>query len=61
MTVCAVIDSLTKEQVNAIVAESTDTPPEGCFLVEQLPGCKWNGSEMAPYTPPPPPPDEEIV
>ena len=33
MTICAVIDLSLDRQVNTIVAEETDVPPEGCKLI----------------------------
>jgi len=49
MSNCAVIqDGIV---VNIIVAEVTDTPPEGCILVE-VPFCNigytWNGVRFSP-------------
>lgn len=44
--ICAVIDKNTKQQVNLIVAEITDEPPKGCFLVELPLGFYWNGSDV---------------
>lgn len=46
MTICAVIDNLTNEQINIIVAEMTDIPPEGCRLVEIPDGFYWNGTDV---------------
>jgi hypothetical protein len=50
MTTCAVIDS-DNRVVNLIVAEVTDTPPEGCTLVE-IPTCDigwvWDGVRFNP-------------
>ena len=50
MTTCAVIDS-NNIVVNLIVAEPTDTPPEGCTLIE-IPACDigwvWNGTRFNP-------------
>jgi hypothetical protein len=50
MTTCAVIDS-NNIVVNLIVAELTDTPPEGCTLVE-IPQCNigyiWDGVRFNP-------------
>ena len=45
MTVCAVIDS-NNQQINLIVAEPTDTPPDGCTLVEVPIGMYWNGTQV---------------
>ena len=48
MANCAVIDS-NNVVVNLIVAEATDTPPEGCILVE-IPFCDigytWDGTRF---------------
>lgn len=50
MANCAVVDS-NNVVVNIIVAEPTDTPPEGCILVE-IPFCNigyiWDGSRFNP-------------
>lgn len=50
MTTCAVVDS-NNIVINLIVAEPTDTPPEGCILVG-LPTCDigyvWTGSTFIP-------------
>jgi hypothetical protein len=46
MTICAVIDNKTNQQVNLIVAEVTDLPPEGCRLVEIPDGFYWNGTDV---------------
>ena len=46
MTICAVIDNLTNKQINTIVAEITDVPPDGCRLVEIPDGFYWNGNEI---------------
>lgn len=48
MTVCAVINNATNEQVNLIVASPTDPAPNGCRLVELPVGFKWNGIEAVP-------------
>jgi hypothetical protein len=48
MTICAVIDNTTNQQVNIIVAEVTDLPPEGYRLVEIPEGFYWNGSDVVP-------------
>ena len=45
---CAVIDSVTGVQINTIVAEATDLPPDGCCLVELPEGCYWNGVQISP-------------
>jgi hypothetical protein len=50
MTRCAVIDS-NNQVVNLIVAEVTDTPPEGCTLVEIAHcdiGYIWDGARFNP-------------
>jgi hypothetical protein len=48
MANCAVVDS-NNIVVNLIVAEPTDTPPEGCTLVE-IPFCDigytWDGTRF---------------
>lgn len=36
MPVCIVYDKATNQPINRIVANVTDTPPEGCYLVEEL-------------------------
>jgi hypothetical protein len=50
MANCAVVDA-NNIVVNMIVAEPTDTPPEGCTLVE-LPFCDigytWDGKRFNP-------------
>jgi hypothetical protein len=50
MTTCAVVNS-DNQVVNLIVAEPTDTPPEGCTLVE-VPFCDigytWDGTRFNP-------------
>ena len=50
MAVCAIIDS-NNIVINIIVAEVTDTPPEGCTLVE-VPVCDigytWDGQKFSP-------------
>ncbi len=50
MANCAVID-LDNRVVNLIVAEPTDTPPDGCTLVE-IPACDigwiWDGQRFHP-------------
>lgn len=47
MATCLVIDS-NNQVVNRIVADPTDTAPDGCRLVELPPGTYWTGSEVAP-------------
>lgn len=42
MAVMAVIDNNSNEQVNLIVAEPGDSPPDGCYLVEIPPGYVWD-------------------
>jgi len=42
MANCAVIDLQTNKQLNFIVAEETDTPRDGCKLVEIPDGYYWN-------------------
>lgn len=47
MTVCAVVRSSDNVVVNTIVAEPTDTPPDGHFLVKLLfagIGDVWDGN-----------------
>jgi hypothetical protein len=50
MANCAVVDA-NGIVVNMIVAELTDTPPEGCTLVE-IPFCNigytWDGTKFIP-------------
>jgi len=41
--ICAVIENITNKQINMIVAEPTDVPPDGCRLVEIPEGYYWNG------------------
>ena len=46
---CAVIDLLTKQQINWIVADpAEDLPPDGCMLVEVPNGYYWNGVAVVP-------------
>lgn len=45
---CAVIDCVTGEQVNLIVADPSDPPPDGFFLVEICEGHYWNGAAVVP-------------
>lgn len=51
--ICAVIDNATGEQVNTIVADPSDLPPDGCRLVEIPEGFYWDGSAVVPVPPPP--------
>jgi hypothetical protein len=44
MAICAVIDLTTNQQINTIVAEVTDLPPDNCKLVEMVPGCMWDSA-----------------
>lgn len=46
--ICAVIDKITGEQVNLIVADLSDLPPDGCYLVEIPEGFYWNGTSVVP-------------
>lgn len=50
MATCVVIDS-SNTVVNIIIAEVTDTPPEGCTLIE-IPVCNigytWDGTRFNP-------------
>jgi hypothetical protein len=48
MTICAVIDLQTNQQVNLIIAEKIDFPPDGCKLVEIPDGFYWNGLDVVP-------------
>lgn len=48
MTICAVISTTTGELVNRIVAEPTDLPPDGCYLIELPEGYYWNGTAVVP-------------
>lgn len=48
MTICAVIDNATNQQINLIVAEPSALPPEGCHLVEIPEGFYWNGTAVVP-------------
>lgn len=62
MTVCAVFDEQTGELVNTIIAEVTDPPPEGCFLVYWPENTYWDGEKFVEYPPDPPdPPDPQPV
>lgn len=36
MPVCIVYDKATNQPINRIVANVTDLPPDGCYLVEQV-------------------------
>ena len=51
--ICAVIDRATGAQINTIVADSSDPPPDGCRLVEIPDGYYWDGTAVAPMPPPP--------
>lgn len=42
MAICAVIDLATNQQINTIIAEVTDLPPDNCKLVEVIPGLVWD-------------------
>lgn len=44
--ICAVIDCATGVQVNLIVADSSDPPPDGCRLVEIPEGYYWDGTDV---------------
>ena len=44
MSKCAVVDLQTNQQVNFIIALSTDIAPNGCKLVEIPDGSFWNSS-----------------
>ncbi len=46
MSICAVFDSHTGEMVNRIVAEVTDTPPDGCYLVYWPENTYWDGEKV---------------
>lgn len=46
--VCAVIDCVTNTQINLIVADLNDPPPDGCYLVEIPDGYFWNGTAVVP-------------
>jgi len=46
--ICAVIDNTTNEQVNLIVADISDLPPDGCRLVEMPEGFMWSGADVVP-------------
>ena len=48
MTICAVIDLDTNQQINIIVAEENDLPPQGCKLITIPDGYYWNGNDMVP-------------
>jgi len=47
MTICAVINNLTNELVNIIIAEVTIEPPIGCYLVEIPDGYYWDGQQVS--------------
>lgn len=60
MSNCAVVEITDNVVINKIVAEPTDTPPDGTYLV-LIPdgvmcdiGWIWNGSEFIDPNPPPP-------
>lgn len=46
--ICLVIDNKTNEQVNIIVADTNDLPPEGCRLIELIAGMYWDGLQLSP-------------
>lgn len=46
--ICLVINNTTNKVVNAIIADLTDTPPEGCRLIELVVGTYWDGSQLSP-------------
>lgn len=48
MTICAVIDLTTNQQINMIVAEATDPPYDNTKLVEIPDGYYWDGSQVSP-------------
>ena len=45
---CLVINNETNEQVNIIVADVTDLPPDGCRLIELIAGMYWDGLQLSP-------------
>lgn len=51
--ICAVIDCASGAQVNLIVADVSDPPPDGCRLVEIPEGYYWDGVAVVPMPPPP--------
>jgi len=59
MSVCAVFDQDTDELVNFIVADVTDEPPVGCYLVFVPEGTYWNGESFVEYPPDLPPAEDE--
>lgn len=51
--ICAVIDSATNAQINLIVADVSDLPIAGCYLVEIPENHYWDGFAVVPMLPPP--------
>ena len=47
MAICAVIDLNTNQQINTIIAEVTDLPPENCKLVEIPEGYYWDETQAS--------------
>jgi len=48
MAKCAVIDIETNQQINFIVADVTDLPNNGTYLVEIPDGYYWDGIQVSP-------------
>lgn len=46
--ICLVINNETNEQVNLIVADISDVPPNGCRLIELIDGMYWDGMQLSP-------------
>lgn len=44
--ICLVINNETNEQINSIVADSNDPPPDGCRLVELISDMYWDGVQL---------------
>lgn len=63
MAICAVFNEDTDELVNFIVAEVTDEPPAGCYLVFVPENTYWNGEAFVEYPPEAPPSteDDEVI
>jgi hypothetical protein len=61
MSICAVIDLNTNQQINTIMASPTDLPPDGCKLVEIPEGYFWDGQQVSLIPIPDPIPEEPPV
>lgn len=60
MAVCVVVDLITNEVINTILADPTDTPPVGCQLIEVPEGYYWDNGQLHPYVNEEPITTEEI-